>query len=112
MPFVGLGSGWLRITSSQITTMTSDIVNFLRPHDIHAEIALVTHFRVAGSPTGWSKCGVTQVVSVGGQEDWDISLFNIDNPEVSRTNVTSITFAVIGSDTWFTTARWKIIFIS
>ena len=107
MPIVGQLHGWLRTQDFDGYRIFADTVQ-VRNRDTYAEIALV-HLRNLGGHS--AKCGISQIVSDSGVENWDLDLTAIQNPAKFRRNVTSITFAVITVD-GLVAARWMLHFWS
>lgn len=92
-----------------LRTVTIQVAN----RDIFAEIALYSSevfdaplyaYRVA-------KCGIVQIVSDSGVEDWDIKRTDTHKPVAFRSNVTSITFGVFAIDAR-ASARWMLYYWS
>jgi hypothetical protein len=106
MPIVGQQSNWLRVGGDGFRVF-SDTVQ-VRNRDTYAEIAFM-RLRNLGAQS--SKCGISQIVSDSGVENWDLNLFAVENPARYRRNVTSITFTVITSRALLG-ARWMLHFWS
>jgi hypothetical protein len=107
MPIVGQQASWMRTQDFDGHRIFSDTVQ-VRNRDTFAEIALV-HLRTLGGHA--AKCGISQIVSDSGVENWDLDLTAIQNPEAFRSNVTSITFTVITVE-GLVAARWMLHFWS
>ena len=103
MPIVGQQSGWLRTSDFDGHRVHSDTVQ-VRNRDTYAEIALM-HLRTTG--THAAKCGVSQIVSDSGVEEWDLDQTDVQNATTFRRNVTSITFTVI-TVRGLVAARWML----
>jgi hypothetical protein len=109
MPIVGQMASWMANHHINGFGIFSDTIQVLN-RDTFAEIALIDH---SDFDPGFaqSKCGITQIVSDSGVENFDINLITQRRSIAFRTNVTSITFSVLSANTR-TGARWMLHFWS
>ena len=109
VPLTGQQASWLATGDLNGFRIFSDTVQVLN-RDTFAEIALIDH---SDFDPGFSqsKCGITQIVSDAGVENFDINLIAERRSVAFRRNMTSVTFSVLAANTR-TGARWMLHFWS
>ena len=108
MPIVGQQANWLATGSPdgfRIFSVTVQVLN----RNTFAEIALIDSQQFESYAQ--SKCGITQIVSDSGVENFDINAIAERRSVAFRTNMTSITFSVLTANAR-TGARWMLHFWS
>jgi hypothetical protein len=109
MPISGQQSSWLSaqdFDGYRAHSVTVQVPN----RDTFADIVLLEN-SVIDQEWHAAKCGITQIVSASGVENWDIDLPDTYTPVAFRRNVTSITFSVVVFD-GRAAARWMLFFWS
>jgi hypothetical protein len=109
MAITGQQAGWLwarNFSGQNVHTVTVRVTN----RDTFADIALYDGW-VEDDEWHVTKCGIVQIVSDSGVENWNLEQIGTHNPVAFRRNVTSVTFGVLGYNAE-AGARWMLDFWS